>query len=70
MLQSKSFVKKTKKGKVVTVGGRWRPGTCAPSAPLERELPDRAAHHASLLSAPPRGRLQVVREHYLRDDIW
>ena len=63
MLQSKSFVKKTKKGKVLKV-----------SAPIMLKSQQiHAIKHAvssSSSSFPPATHEQVVREHYLRDDIY
>ena len=100
MLQSKAFVKKTKKGKVLKVRRRrmpetgaarswhgstgrdsgngadeyaWseRPHRCmlhatAAASRRRRCLPPTARRPAALSRWPP----QVVREHYLRDDIY
>lgn len=56
MLQKKSFVKKTRGGKVVKVWKCLFVSTYACTLVVD--------HHQRLLA------MQVVREHYLRDDIW
>jgi hypothetical protein len=61
MLQKKSFVKKTRGGKVVKVRPVQRAACCCAAVPALLLCADTAAW---LLE------LQVVREHYLRDDIW
>jgi exosome complex exonuclease DIS3/RRP44 len=79
MLHSKSFVKKTKKGKVMKVSHAWYRylGPAISQKPF-----DHRPHLASIktrnrsrcvvftLLSIFTGNLQVVREHYLRDDIY
>lgn len=65
MLQKKSFVKKTKGGKVVKVRKGWyHHPRCGAAAAVAVAAAAAAADAAELLQP------QVVREHYLRDDIW
>jgi hypothetical protein len=59
MLQSKSFVKKTKQGRIQKVTARANAVVSRGAPPNPTPLPD-----AVVASS------QVVREHYLRDDIY
>jgi exosome complex exonuclease DIS3/RRP44 len=59
MLQSKSFVKKTKQGRIQKVTARANTAVSRGAPPNPTALPD-----AGVASS------QVVREHYLRDDIY
>lgn len=75
MLQQRSFTKKTKKGKVVKVrccGRRGRRdgglGACTPAAPAHRLA--LVQLRPALTPAATYRCTQVVREHYLRDDIY
>jgi exosome complex exonuclease DIS3/RRP44 len=70
MLQNKSFVKKTKKGKVLKVSNILE---YIPSTPITTVFSNLPCHQPtdqifSPLSLPKNK--QVVREHYLRDDIY